>query len=64
MSIKSHIRTIKNYPIEGVMFRDITILLNNLEGFGAVIEELVTAIITEKGVVFAPNSEKINQLFD
>jgi methylthioribose-1-phosphate isomerase len=26
--------------------------------------ELVTAIITEKGVVFAPNSEKIKQLFD
>jgi len=29
MSIKSHIRTIKNYPIKGVMFRDITTLLNN-----------------------------------
>jgi len=26
--------------------------------------DLVTAIITEKGVVFAPNSEKIKQLFD
>ena len=26
--------------------------------------DLVTAIITEKGVVFAPNSEKIKRLFD
>ena len=26
--------------------------------------DLVTGLITEKGVVFAPNSEKIKQLFD
>ena len=42
MSIKSHIRTIKNYPIEGVMFRDITTLLSNPEGFSEVIEEFVS----------------------
>ena len=42
MSIKSHIRTIENYPIEGVMFRDITTLLSNPEGFGEVIEEFVS----------------------
>ncbi len=41
MSIKSYIRTIKNYPIEGVMFRDITTLLNNSEGFRAAIDEFV-----------------------
>ena len=41
MSIKSHIRTIKNYPIKGVMFRDITTLLNNSEGFRAAIDEFV-----------------------
>ena len=41
MSIKSHIRTIKNYPIEGVMFRDITTLLNNSEGFRAAIDEFI-----------------------
>ena len=38
MSIKSHIRTIKNYPIKGVMFRDITTLLNNSGGFRAAID--------------------------
>ena len=41
MSIKSHIRTIENYPIEGVMFRDITTLLNNAGGFRAAIDEFV-----------------------
>jgi len=39
MTIKSKIRTIKNYPIEGVMFRDITTLLNNPSGFKEVIDE-------------------------
>ena len=32
MSIKSKIRTIENYPINGVMFRDITTLLKDPEG--------------------------------
>ena len=41
MSIKSHIRTIKNYPIKGVMFRDITTLLNNSGGFRSAIDEFV-----------------------
>ena len=41
MSIKSKIRTIENYPIKGVMFRDITTLLNNSGGFRAAIDEFV-----------------------
>ena len=32
MSIKSKIRTIQNYPIDGVMFRDITTLFKDSEG--------------------------------
>ena len=32
MSIKSKIRTIENYPIDGVMFRDITTLFKNPDG--------------------------------
>ena len=39
MSIKSKIRTIKNYPIEGVMFRDITTLLSDPSGFREVVDE-------------------------
>ena len=32
MPIKSKIRTIKNYPIDGVMFRDITTLFKDTDG--------------------------------
>ena len=32
MSIKSKIRTVKNYPIDGVMFRDITTLFKDPDG--------------------------------
>ena len=41
MSIKSKIRTIENYPIEGVMFRDITTLLKDPEGLRDSIDKLV-----------------------
>ena len=41
MSIKSKIRTIENYPIKGVMFRDITTLLKDEEGLRDSINKLV-----------------------
>jgi len=41
MSIKSKIRTIENYPIKGVMFRDITTLLKDPEGLRESINRLV-----------------------
>jgi len=41
MSIKSKIRTIENYPIKGVMFRDITTLLKDPEGLSDSINKLV-----------------------
>jgi len=41
MSIKSKIRTIENYPIKGVMFRDITTLLKDPEGLRDTINKLV-----------------------
>ncbi len=40
MSIKSRIRTIPNYPKPGVMFRDITTLLKDPDGFRATVLEL------------------------
>ena len=42
MSIKSRIRTIENYPIEGVMFRDITTLLKDPIGLRSSIDALVS----------------------
>ena len=41
MSIKSRIRTIENYPIDGVMFRDITTLLVDPSGIRDTIDEFV-----------------------
>lgn len=41
MSIKSKIRTIENYPIDGVMFRDITTLFQDSEGLSEAIDLLV-----------------------
>jgi len=41
MPIKIRIRTIPNYPIEGVMFRDVTTLMLDPVGFRKTIDELV-----------------------
>ena len=40
-TIKSCIRTIPNYPKDGIMFRDITTLLSDPEGFGLAIDKMV-----------------------
>ncbi|MEM7619339.1 MAG: adenine phosphoribosyltransferase [Pseudomonadota bacterium] len=40
MDLKSLIRTIPNYPKEGIMFRDITTLLADAQGFKACIDAL------------------------
>jgi adenine phosphoribosyltransferase len=41
MTIKSKIRTIPNYPKDGIMFRDITTLLNDPLGFKLTINQLI-----------------------
>ena len=41
MTIKSKIRTVPHYPKQGIMFRDITTLLNDPLGFKLVIDQLV-----------------------
>ena len=43
MLIKSRIRTIPDYPHEGIMFRDITTLLQDAQGFRKTVDELVQA---------------------
>lgn len=40
-ALKSRVRTIPDHPIPGVMFRDITTLLNDAYGFRKVVDELV-----------------------
>ncbi|MDB5764005.1 MAG: adenine phosphoribosyltransferase [Herminiimonas sp.] len=41
MPIKSRIRTVPHYPKQGVMFRDITTLLKDAEGFRITIDQFV-----------------------
>ncbi|PIE31800.1 MAG: adenine phosphoribosyltransferase [Ilumatobacter coccineus] len=40
--IRPHIRSIDDYPVEGVTFRDITPLLGNAAAFGRAVDDLVT----------------------
>ena len=49
MTIKSRIRTIPHYPKPGIMFRDITTLLRDAEGFRMTIDQLVERY-AEKGI--------------
>ena len=41
MPIKSRIRTIPNFPKDGIMFRDVTTLMKDPEGFKIMIDTLV-----------------------
>ena len=42
MPIKSKVRTVPHYPKQGIMFRDITTVLKDPEGFRATIDALAT----------------------
>ena len=41
MSIKSKIRAVPDHPIPGIMFRDITTLLKDPDGFKDTVDALV-----------------------
>ena len=63
MNLKDHIRSIKDYPKKGILFRDITTLIKNEKAFSKCIEEIVQksekfkfdkiAAIESRGFVFA-----------
>lgn len=44
MDLKKAIRTIENYPIEGVMFRDITTVLKDKEALKCSVDEMMKTI--------------------
>ena len=48
VDLKEHIRTVPHWPIEGVMFRDITTLLQNPEAFKHACDELYKRYKDEK----------------
>ena len=41
MDLKNYIRTIPDFPKEGIMFRDITTLIGNAEGFKLALDQLI-----------------------
>ena len=63
MNLKDHIRSIKDYPKKGILFRDITTLIKNEKAFTKCIDEIVErskkfkfdkiAAIEARGFVFA-----------
>ena len=63
MNLKDHIRSIKDYPKKGILFRDITTLIKNEKAFVKCIDEIVLrskkfkfdkiAAIESRGFVFA-----------
>ena len=63
MNLKDHIRSIKDYPKKGILFRDITTLIKNEKAFTQCIDEIVErskkfkfdkiAAIESRGFVFA-----------
>ena len=60
--IKESIATIPNYPKEGVLFRDITTLLNNPAAYQATIDLLVDHY-KDKGVTKIVGTEALGLLF-
>ena len=63
LNLKKHIREVKDFPIEGINFRDITSLIENPEAFQTTCKELievsknfnasVIASIESRGFIFA-----------
>jgi adenine phosphoribosyltransferase len=63
MNLKDHIRSIKDYPKKGILFRDITTLIKDEKAFGATIDKIIDqskkykidkiAAIESRGFVFA-----------
>jgi adenine phosphoribosyltransferase len=57
MNYKDYITTIPNYPIDGIIFRDITSLLGNGKVFNAAIEEMYNFAKKQKAeIVCGPES--------
>ena len=63
MELKDHIRSIKNYPKKGILFRDITTLVKNPKAFNFAVDKIVEiskkiefdkiSAIESRGFIFA-----------
>ena len=48
MELKNYIRNIQDYPKEGILFRDITTLLQNKDAFKYAIDQMAEQVSNEK----------------
>ena len=48
MELKDYIRDIPNYPIPGILYRDITPLLKNSAAFEVAVDHFVERYVTEE----------------
>mgnify|MGYP001297611390 CR=1 FL=1 len=63
MDLKKYIRSIQDYPKKGILFRDITTLINNPEAFNFAIDKIIkiskkiefdkVSAIESRGFIFA-----------
>ena len=63
MDLKKYIRSVKDYPKKGILFRDITTLIKNTEAFNYSIDQIVKiskmiefdkiSAIESRGFIFA-----------
>ncbi len=74
MDVKDYIRTIPDFPKEGIMFRDVTTIMNDADGFKLAVDEMTKAIadtefdvlvgIESRGFIFgAPIAYNLNKPF-
>ena len=56
LDLKSLIRTIPDYPKKGIMFRDVTTLMGNAQGFKAAIERMAAPYANARRTLLAARS--------
>lgn len=74
MDVKDYIRTIPDFPKEGIMFRDVTTVLSDADGFKLAVDKMTEAVadtefdilvgIESRGFIFgAPIAYNLNKPF-
>ena len=58
INLKDYIRSIKDYPKKGILFRDITTLIKNERAFAKCIEEIVERTETKKPEIVPTHTHK------
>ena len=60
LGLKKYIRTVNNFPIDGIIFRDITSLIETPEAFVKTCDELGFIKFGSRVDLFLPENTKLN----